>query len=186
METKPQKHFINSGFKCSSCCNCSELRRFYTYSLLTLVWCSSWICKLVAFSHGFVSFHTEDANQTPSEPKCVTKNDATMFGMLTRVWSESNKSKYRKQVLWSGIVDNMENFVLTFVFYLVNISQFIHAATLQNAKHSRLQQGVPLKPINNHKQTALKFVWNQKKISSPKGFQCGCSGLHPSAITLFS
>lgn len=81
-----------------------------------------------------------------------------MFGMLTRVWSESNKSKYRKQVLWSGIVDNIENLVLTFVFYLVNISQFIHGATLQNAKHSRLQQGVPLKPINNHKQTALKFV----------------------------
>lgn len=76
--------------------------------VVRLLWSELWVCKVVAFS---------SKQETPRESKkchykpCESPR-STIHLLATCVWSRENKSKYRKKVPCSWLVDNRENLLL--------------------------------------------------------------------------
>lgn len=76
----------------------SHSGHFHMYSSFALVSITWWLCKLVAFSHGLVSFHT-GKNWIP----CITIYHVTMFNLLIGemcLQREQQKQTQEEDVFW--------------------------------------------------------------------------------------
>lgn len=110
---------VDGGF-----CFCFAL---WTLSHLEFI-CS--FVKTCRFCSGLVSFHAEKNTEQTWE--------RSVFSLARRVWGGSNRSKYGKKVLCSGLV----HLEFTPNICISGKSVFFTSAASQNAKHTWLSEGV--------------------------------------------
>lgn len=82
------------------------------FTPFTVIWINWWVCKLVAFLHDLVSFHTEKNTselQANQNLPLQTTWECLVRSLARCVWGESDKGKYRNKVLGSALLENTEN-----------------------------------------------------------------------------
>lgn len=159
---------------------CNESASFRAFShrhtLFTLVWISWWFCELVVFLCGLVAFQK---NKTPN------KLQENLIVAQQTTWEHSgNKSKYKKKLLLSGLVDNTTKWVPD-LFYSQRL-QFVYSYSLQHAAGTQVRLWVDHVNIKKtfsfrdkllncsswctwvqvwshlHKQTRVGFKWTEQ------------------------